>query len=123
MSRWHNNVVIYGLDVGVFHDSNGDGIGDFKGATQKLDYLSEIGRNCIWLLPFFLSPERDNGYDIKDYYQINPSFGTTDDLVEFLQEAEKRSIRVLLDLVINHTSWDHPWFKAAQANKDSAFHD
>lgn len=121
MSKWYNNVVIYGLDVGVFNDSNGDGIGDFKGATQKLDYLADIGINCIWLLPFFLSPEKDNGYDIKDYYQINPHFGTSDDFVEFIQEAEKRSIRVLLDLVINHTSNEHPWFKAAQANKDSAF--
>lgn len=121
MSKWYNNIVIYGLDIGVFHDSSGDGIGDFKGATQKLDYLADIGINCIWLLPFFLSPERDNGYDIKDYYQINPNFGTTDDFVEFLQEAEKRSIRVLLDLVINHTSSDHPWFKAAQVNKDSAY--
>jgi maltose alpha-D-glucosyltransferase/alpha-amylase len=122
MSKWYNNVVVYGLDVGVFNDSNGDGIGDFKGATQKLDYLAHMGINCIWLLPFFLSPEKDNGYDVKDYYQINPDFGSLDDFVEFLQEAEKRSIRVLLDLVINHTSSEHPWFKAAQANKKSAYY-
>lgn len=121
MSKWYNNVVAYALDVGVFKDSDGDGIGDFKGATEKLDYLAQIGINCIWLLPFFYSPEKDNGYDIVDYFLVHPTAGTTDDFVEFLQEAEKRNMRVILDLVINHTSTEHPWFKAARNNKDSSY--
>jgi maltose alpha-D-glucosyltransferase/alpha-amylase len=122
MNNWYNNAIAYALDIGVFNDSNGDGIGDFKGATQKLDYLVDLGINCVWLLPFYYSPEQDNGYDVVDYYLVNPKFGTTDDFVEFLQEAEKRSIRVLLDLVINHTSIQHPWFKAARYNPDSSYY-
>src|SRR5690606_7288181 len=114
---------IYALDIGTFKDSDGDGIGDFKGATEKLDYLAHMGINCIWLLPFFASPERDNGYDIVQYEQVNPRFGTMDDFIEFQIECEKRSIRVILDLVMNHTSDQHPWFKAARFNRDSIYYD
>lgn len=122
MDKWYQNAVIYGIDIGVFKDSDGDGVGDFKGAIEKLDYLAELGVNCIWLLPYFYSPEKDNGYDIADYLLINPKFGTTDDFVEFLEQAEKRSMRVVIDLVVNHTSDQHPWFKAARYNGDSEFY-
>lgn len=122
-SKWYHNAIIYALDIGTFKDSDGDGIGDFKGATEKLDYLAHMGINCIWLLPFFASPERDNGYDIVQYEQVNPRFGTMDDFIEFQIECEKRSIRVILDLVMNHTSDQHPWFKAARFNRDSIYYD
>lgn len=123
MDKWYQNAVIYAIDIGVFKDSNGDGIGDFKGATEKLDYLADLGVNCLWLLPYFYSPEKDNGYDVADYLLINPKFGNTDDFVEFLQEAEKRSMRVIIDLVVNHTSDEHPWFKAARYSEESEFYE
>ncbi|ELR68363.1 Trehalose synthase [Fulvivirga imtechensis AK7] len=122
MDKWYQNAVMYGIDIDVFKDSNGDGIGDFRGAAEKLDYLADLGVNCLWLLPYFYSPGKDNGYDIADYLLINPCFGSTDDFVEFLQEAEKRSMRVIIDLVVNHTSDEHPWFKAARYNKHSEFY-
>ena len=100
--------------VRAFYDSNGDGIGDFAGLTQKLPYLQDLGVTCLWLLPFYPSPLRDDGYDIADYTSINPIYGSLDDFKRFLDEAHARNIRVLTELVINHTSDQHPWFQRAR---------
>jgi maltose alpha-D-glucosyltransferase/alpha-amylase len=116
---WYKDAVIYELHVKAFYDSNNDGVGDFPGLTQKLDYLQDLGINCIWLLPFFKSPLKDDGYDIADYYEINPDYGTITDFENFLDEAHRRGIRVLADLVVNHTSDQHPWFQEARSSKDS----
>ena len=112
---WYKNAVIYELHVRAFHDSNGDGIGDFRGLTERLDYLRELGVNCLWLLPFYPSPLKDDGYDIADYTGIHPSYGTLDDFREFLDAAHARGMQVLIELVINHTSDQHPWFQRARA--------
>lgn len=111
---WYKNAIIYGIDVEVFADGNGDGIGDFVGLIGKLDYLKDLGVNCIWLLPFYPSSNRDNGYDIVDYYSIDPRFGHIRDFERFVKEAKKREIRVIIDLVIHHTSDEHPWFQEAK---------
>jgi maltose alpha-D-glucosyltransferase/alpha-amylase len=116
---WFLDAVIYEVYVRGFYDSNADGIGDFPGLTQKLDYLEWLGVNCIWLLPIYPSPLRDGGYDIADYYSILPAYGTLEDFKTFLDAAHRRGIRVITDLVINHTSDQHPWFKEARASKDS----
>jgi maltose alpha-D-glucosyltransferase/alpha-amylase len=115
---WYKDAIMYELHVKAFHDGNGDGIGDFVGLTQKLDYLQELGIDCVWLLPFFKSPLRDDGYDVADYYEIHPSYGTVADFKAFLKAAHKRGIRVLTDLVLNHTSDQHPWFQAARSSTD-----
>ncbi|HSV60012.1 MAG TPA: maltose alpha-D-glucosyltransferase [Variovorax sp.] len=111
---WYRDAVIYQLNVKAFYDSNGDGVGDFKGVTQKLDYVKELGVNTIWLMPFYPSPLRDDGYDIAEYEKVNPQYGTLDDFREMLEEAHKRELRVITELVINHTSDQHPWFQAAR---------
>jgi maltose alpha-D-glucosyltransferase/alpha-amylase len=111
---WYKDAVIYETHVRAFADSNGDGIGDFPGLTQKLPYLQDLGINCLWLLPFYPSPLKDDGYDIADYTSINPIYGTLDDFKRFLDEAHARDIRVLTELVINHTSDQHPWFQRAR---------
>ncbi len=111
---WYRNAVIYQAHVRSFFDSDGNGIGDFRGLTQKLDYLQDLGISALWLLPFYPSPLRDDGYDIADYYAINPIYGTLDDFKEFLEEAHRRSLRVITELVINHTSDQHPWFQRAR---------
>ncbi len=121
--HWYNKAIIYCLDIGVFRDSNGDGKGDFQGAIEKLDYLKDLGVNCIWLVPFFESSEKDNGYDVEDYYGINKDFGNYDDFMMFKREAEERNIRIIMDLVVHHTSDNHPWFKLASHNEDSKYHD
>lgn len=118
---WYKNAVIYALHVENFMDANGDGIGDFQGLTRSLDYLSGLGVTCIWLLPFFPSPNRDHGYDISDYLNVDPRFGTLGHFVEFLDAAEERGIRVIIDLVLNHTSVDHPWFQEARRDKNSKY--
>ncbi|HEV2852636.1 MAG TPA: alpha-amylase family protein [Thermoanaerobaculia bacterium] len=120
---WYKDVVIYSLDVDAFQDSNGDGIGDFRGLTRRLDYLASLGVTCLWLLPFYPTPDRDNGYDVKDYYSVDPRLGTLGDFVEFMHQARERGIRVLADLVVNHTSDQHPWFQAARQSKDSPWRD
>src|SRR4030095_11189029 len=107
---WYKDAVIYQLHVKTFSDSNGDGIGDFRGLSSKLDYLSDLGVNCVWLLPMYPSPFRDDGYDIADYYSIHPSYGTLDDFREFLDAAHARRLRVVTELVLNHTSDQHAWF-------------
>ena len=121
---WYKDAVIYEAHVRAFSDSNGDGIGDFPGLTGKLPYLQDLGITCLWLLPFYPSPLRDDGYDIADYTSINPIYGTLDDFKRFLDEAHARNIRVLTELVINHTSDQHPWFQQArQAPKGSPARD
>jgi maltose alpha-D-glucosyltransferase/alpha-amylase len=111
---WYRNAVIYQAHVRSFFYSDGNGIGDFRGMTQKLDYLQDLGISALWLLPFYPSPLRDDGYDIADYNSINPIYGTIEDFREFLDEAHRRSIRVITELVINHTSDQHPWFQRAR---------
>ena len=117
---WWNQSVFYQIFVRSFYDSNGDGVGDFQGIIQKLDYLndgdpsttSDLGIQGIWLLPIHPSPSY-HGYDVTDYYAVNPAYGTMDDFKQLLDEAHKRGIRIIMDLVINHTSEDHPWFQQA----------
>ena len=111
---WHKDAVIYQLHVKTFCDSNGDGIGDFAGLTSKLDYLQQLGANCLWLLPFYPSPLRDDGYDISHYERVHPAYGRLEDFRRFLEAAHGRGLRVITELVINHTSNRHPWFQAAR---------
>jgi maltose alpha-D-glucosyltransferase/alpha-amylase len=111
---WYKDAVIYELHVKTFHDSDGDGIGDFRGLIGKLDYLQELGITAIWLLPFYPSPLRDDGYDIADYYDVNPNYGTLDDFRAFLNKAHERDLRVITELVINHTSDQNPWFQKSR---------
>ena len=111
---WFKDAVIYELHVRAFSDSNNDGIGDFQGLTQRLDYLQDLGVTCLWLLPFFPSPLRDDGYDISDYLNVNPDYGTLDDFRAFLDAAHDRNMQVMIELVINHTSDQHPWFQRAR---------
>ncbi|HYF67546.1 MAG TPA: alpha-amylase family protein [Ohtaekwangia sp.] len=118
---WYKNAVIYSLHVETFMDSDGNGIGDFRGLTRSLDYVAGLGVNCIWLLPFFPTPNRDHGYDITDYLSVDPRFGNLGHFVEFLDAAEERGIRVIIDLVLNHTSIDHPWFQEARKSKASKY--
>ena len=118
---WYKNAVFYALDVHTFQDSNGDGIGDFPGATRRLGHLADLGVTCVWLLPFYPTPDRDNGYDIKDYYGVDPRYGTLDDFEAFLHRAGELGLRVLLDLVLNHTSDEHHWFQAARRDPKSRY--
>ncbi len=111
---WYKDAIIYEIHVRAFQDSNGDGIGDFGGLLSRLDYLQDLGVTCLWLLPFFPSPLRDDGYDIANYVDVNPSYGTLDDFKQFLDAAHLRGMQVMIELVINHTSDQHPWFQAAR---------
>jgi maltose alpha-D-glucosyltransferase/alpha-amylase len=111
---WYKDALIYELHVRAFQDSNGDGIGDFAGLISRLDYLQDLGVTCLWLLPFFPSPLRDDGYDISNYVDVNPSYGTLDDFKQFLDAAHQRNMQVMIELVINHTSDQHPWFQASR---------
>jgi maltose alpha-D-glucosyltransferase/alpha-amylase len=118
---WYKDAIIYEVYVRAFYDSNGDGHGDLPGVTLKMDYLQDLGVNCLWLLPIYPSPLKDDGYDISNYFDIHPSYGTLDDFKELLDAAHERGIRVILDLVLNHTSDQHPWFRAARSNPKSIF--
>ncbi len=111
---WYKSGVIYELHVRAFQDSDGDGTGDFRGLTSRLDYLRDLGVTAIWLLPFYPSPLKDDGYDIADYYDVHPMYGTLADFKNFLREAHKRGLRVITELVLNHTSDQHPWFQRAR---------
>src|SRR5437879_1564300 len=111
---WYKEAIIYELHVRAFFDSNADGIGDFRGLTQKLDYLQDLGVTAIWLLPFYPSPLKDDGYDIADYTSVHSDYGKLRDFEEFLAEAHRRGLRVITELVINHTSDQHPWFRRAR---------
>ncbi len=117
--QWYRDAVIYEVFCRGFYDSNGDGVGDLRGLTAKLDYLHWLGVDCLWLLPVFASPLRDGGYDISDFYQVHPDYGTVDDLRELIEEAHERGIRVISDLVMNHTSDQHPWFQEARQGPQS----
>ncbi len=110
---WYKNAVVYCLDVETFMDSNGDGVGDFRGLADRLDHLEGLGVTALWLNPFYPSPGRDNGYDITDFYGVDPRLGSLGDFVEFSRAARDRGMKLLVDLVVNHTSIDHPWFRAA----------
>jgi maltose alpha-D-glucosyltransferase/alpha-amylase len=118
---WYKNAVIYSLNVGTFMDSNGDGVGDFEGLSRRLDYLSGLGVTCLWLQPFQPSPNLDSGYDVSDYYGVDPKHGSSGDFVDFSNQAKQRGIRIIVDLVVNHTSDQHPWFKSARADKKSKY--
>jgi maltose alpha-D-glucosyltransferase/alpha-amylase len=120
---WWKNAIIYCLDVETFYDSDGDGIGDFAGLTRCVDYLAGIGVNCIWLMPFYPSPNRDDGYDLTDHYAIDERLGTFGDFTEFMRTARDRGIRVIADLVVNHTSSDHPWFQSSRSDRNSRYRD
>ena len=120
---WYKDAVIYELHVKTFHDSDGDGIGDFRGLTSKLGYLQELGINAIWLLPFFPSPLRDDGYDIADYTSVHPAYGSLQDFKDFLAAAHNRRIRVITEMVVNHTSDQHPWFQEARRSRENAKRD
>jgi len=120
---WYKNAIIYSLNVGTFMDTNGDGVGDFEGLSRRLDYLSGLGVTCIWLQPFQPSPFMDNGYDVTDYYGVAERHGSPGDFVDFTHQAKQRGIRVIVDLVVNHTSNHHPWFKAARTDKNSKYRD
>jgi maltose alpha-D-glucosyltransferase/alpha-amylase len=120
---WYKNAVIYCLSVATYMDANGDGIGDFKGLMRRLDYLQGLGVTALWLMPFQPSPCKDDGYDVADYYGVDPRYGTLGDFVEFTRGCEQRGMRVLIDLVVNHTSNEHPWFREACRDPKSKYRD
>lgn len=122
-SPWWKSAVIYQIYPRSFQDSNGDGIGDLQGITSRLDYLADLGIDAIWLSPVYRSPQDDNGYDISDYCDIDPMFGTLADMDTLIGEARKRNIRIIMDLVLNHSSDEHPWFLEAKKSRDNPFHD
>ncbi|GAA0802332.1 alpha-amylase family protein [Spirilliplanes yamanashiensis] len=121
--RWYEQAVVYCLDIDTFDDANGDGVGDIQGLIGRLDYLARLGVTCLWLHPIHPSPNRDDGYDVTDFYNVDPRFGTLGDFAELLHQAENRGIKVIIDLVVNHTSDQHPWFQSARKGPDSPFHD
>lgn len=123
MTAWWKNAVVYQVYPKSFQDSNGDGIGDIKGITSRLDYLAKLGIDAIWLSPVYKSPGIDNGYDISDYEEIDPQYGTMEDMDELIQEAKKRNIRIVMDLVVNHTSDKHKWFIESRKSKDNPYRD
>ena len=115
---WFKTAVFYEIHIRAFFDANGDGSGDFRGLIEKLDYLQWLGIDCIWLLPYYESPLRDGGYDISNFFEIHPDYGTIEDVKEFLDAAHQRGIRVIADLVMNHTSSDHQWFQESRKGGD-----
>ena len=121
--RWYKQAVIYCLDVETFQDSNGDGVGDLPGLISRLDYLERLGVNCVWLNPIHPTPNCDDGYDVADFYGVDPRLGNLGDFVELIHQADDRGLRVMIDLVINHTSDKHPWFEAARSDPESPFRD
>lgn len=122
-THWIKNSILYSLDIETFYDSDNNGIGDIRGLISKLEYLSELGITCLWLLPFYPSPNRDNGYDVMDYYGVDQRLGSLEEFKEFLQQAHTRGIKLIIDLVVNHTSHQHPWFQEARKDKNSPFRD
>jgi trehalose synthase len=120
---WWKTAVVYCLDVETFMDWNDDGVGDFEGLAHRMDYLHELGITCLWLMPFYPSPDKDDGYDISDFYGIDPRLGNFGDFVEMVRMAKDRGIRVIIDLVVNHTSDQHPWFVEARSSKDNPYRD
>ncbi|MFC7550627.1 alpha-amylase family protein [Plantactinospora sp. GCM10030261] len=121
--RWYSEAVVYCLDIDTFADSDGDGVGDIRGLIGRLDYLARLGVTCIWLQPVHPTPDRDDGYDATDFYTVDPRFGSLGDFAELLHQAKNRGIRVIIDLVVNHTSNEHPWFVSACSSPDSPYRD
>jgi maltose alpha-D-glucosyltransferase/alpha-amylase len=121
--RWYSQAVVYCLDIDSFADSDGDGCGDIRGLIGRLDYLARLGVTCLWLNPIHPSPGKDDGYDVSDFYNIDPRFGTLGDFAELLHQAANRGIKVIIDLVVNHTSDEHPWFQSARSSPDSPYRD
>jgi len=121
--NWFKRAVFYEIHMRGFFDGNDDGSGDFRGLTEKLDYLQWLGIDCIWLLPCFPSPLRDGGYDIADFFDIHPDYGTVDDFKHFVDQAHQRGLRVIVDLVMNHTSSDHPWFQESRNDPTGPYGD
>ncbi|MEV1156909.1 alpha-amylase family protein [Micromonospora chokoriensis] len=121
--RWYSEAVVYCLDIDTYADSDGDGVGDIRGLIGRLDYLARLGVTCLWLHPIHPSPNRDDGYDVTDFYNVDPRFGTLGDFAELLHQAQNRGIRVIIDLVVNHTSDEHPWFQSARSSPDSPYRD
>jgi maltose alpha-D-glucosyltransferase/alpha-amylase len=121
--EWYRRAVFYEVVIRGFQDATGDGIGDIQGLTSRLDYIHWLGIDCIWLLPIYDSPLRDGGYDISDYMKVLPEYGNIGDFVELVEEAHKRGIRIIADLVMNHTSDQHPWFQASRSDPDGPFGD
>ena len=122
-NKWWKKSVIYQIYPKSFQDTNGDGIGDLQGIIKRLDYLEDLGIDAIWLSPVYQSPQADNGYDISDYQGIDPMFGTMQDMEELISEAKKHNIKIIMDLVLNHTSEEHRWFLEAKKSKDNPYHD
>jgi maltose alpha-D-glucosyltransferase/alpha-amylase len=120
---WYKNAIIYCLDVEKYMDANGDGVGDFEGLSRRLEYLAGLGVTCVWLQPFYESPNRDNGYDVSDYYSVHPKHGSLGDFVEFTNHAHALGLRIIVDLVASHSSNEHPWFQSAREDDNSPFRD
>ena len=121
--KWWKNAVVYQIYPRSFQDSNGDGIGDLKGIIQRMEYLGKLGIDAIWLSPVYKSPQADNGYDISDYQDIDSTFGSLEDMEALIAEAKKYNIRIIMDLVLNHSSDQHRWFLEAKKSKDNPYHD
>jgi maltose alpha-D-glucosyltransferase / alpha-amylase len=121
--RWYKEAVVYSLEVQSFQDSNGDGVGDIRGLVSRLDYLARLGVTCVWLNPIHPSPGRDDGYDVSDFYGVHPALGSLGDFAELLHQAGNKGIKVMIDLVVNHTSDQHPWFQSARSSPDSPYRD
>ena len=119
MDKWWMHAVVYQIYTKSFNDTNGDGIGDLQGILEKLDYIQSLGADTLWLNPIYVSPDVDNGYDIADYYRINPQYGTMEDFKRLLEEVHRRGMRLIMDMVLNHTSDEHAWFRQSRSSKDN----
>ncbi|MFM6851683.1 MAG: alpha-amylase family glycosyl hydrolase, partial [Terrabacter sp.] len=120
---WWKNAVIYCADVETFHDSDGDGVGDLRGMTDHIEYLADLGITCLWLMPFYPTARKDDGYDITDFFGVDPKLGTLGDFVELVRTAKAHGIRVIIDFVMNHTSDKHPWFTSARRSREDPYRD
>ncbi|MGZ4162216.1 MAG: alpha-amylase family glycosyl hydrolase, partial [Neobacillus sp.] len=120
---WWKKATVYQIYPKSFYDTTGNGVGDLNGIIEKLDYLKELGVDVLWLTPIYRSPQRDNGYDISDYYRIHEEYGTMEDFDKLLTEAHKRNLKIIMDIVVNHTSTEHEWFKQASSSKNNPYRD
>ncbi|MET3942591.1 glycosidase [Paenibacillus sp. PvP094] len=122
-SSWWRTSTVYQVYPKSFNDTTGSGTGDIRGLTEKLDYLQHLGIDIVWLQPVYVSPQNDNGYDVADYYEINPDFGTMEDFDELLKGLKARDMKLMIDIVVNHSSTEHEWFKQARSSKDNPYRD